>query len=516
MSLLDKKDTNKEKKDRFWLISAIVFLCTVGLWYLFALFHPLHAINQDLGRYIAITKYIFSTNSIPSLNLFSYTNPDFSFVASHWLGGVLLTLITYLVGFSGLVVVKAMIIFSAFLGVLYLGYKRSHLAGEYSIILISLLAIPTTILLLERTHARPEIFSHLFFVAILLLLYSKKKYALWFIPLIMFAWVNVHIYFIIGFLLIGAYFIESAFVERLSQRTKTLFGVGLASLAVSFLNPAGLSGILYPFNVFKNYGYTIVENQTPFFLIPFDYHHGTIAVLFIMILLLFVSTAINWRRLKISDVIVSLGLVYLSVSAIRHVFIFAVGIFPILVYNLSSVIERVPKTTLEKLDLNMKSFWRSVVVVGVCVFVFLGGRNLIQASVEASEHALGAVNFVVQNDIDGNMFNNFDIGGYLIYKLYPDRLVFVDNRPEAYPSSFFIDVYKPMQQSAERWREVVEEYNITYVVFGTTDQTPWGQNFISMIVGEKDWTIVYADAVSLVAVKNDAPENARLMKAYGF
>ncbi|PIP87416.1 hypothetical protein COW81_00305, partial [Candidatus Campbellbacteria bacterium CG22_combo_CG10-13_8_21_14_all_36_13] len=143
----------------------------------------------------------------------------------------------------------------------------------------------------------------------------------------------------------------------------------------------------------------------------------------------------------------SIGLVYLSLSAMRHAFVFAIGVLPILAYNISSFIGAIPRDFFEQWDINVKAFFRGVVVVGVIVFLFFAGTTAKSMSVAAPEYVDGAVNFVLENDIQGNMFNNFDIGGYLIYRLYPDRKVFVDNRPEAYPAEFFEKVYKPMQES---------------------------------------------------------------------
>ena len=63
-----------------------------------------------------------------------------------------------------------------------------------------------------------------------------------------------------------------------------------------------------------------------------------------------------------------------------------------------------------------------------------------------------AADFYKTNKIQGPIFNNYDIGGYLIFHLYPEK-IFVDNRPEAYPTSFFQDVYIPMQENNDIWKE---------------------------------------------------------------
>lgn len=105
------------------------------------------------------------------------------------------------------------------------------------------------------------------------------------------------------------------------------------------------------------------------------------------------------------------------------------------------------------------------------------------------------------------MFNNFDIGGYLIWKLYPEEKVFVDNRPEAYSVKFFSEIYKPMQEDKAKWAELAEKYKINFIFFAHTDVTPWGQNFLKNIVKDPAWKMVYLNENALVLVKN-TPANA--------
>lgn len=41
--------------------------------------------DQDLGRHLKLGEIITQTWNIPKINLFSYTNPDFPFINTHWL-----------------------------------------------------------------------------------------------------------------------------------------------------------------------------------------------------------------------------------------------------------------------------------------------------------------------------------------------------------------------------------------------------------------------------------------------
>jgi hypothetical protein len=114
-----------------------------------------------------------------------------------------------------------------------------------------------------------------------------------------------------------------------------------------------------------------------------------------------------------------------------------------------------------------------------------------------------AVNFVKENKIEGPMFNNFDIGGYLIWKLYPAEKVFVDNRPEAYSVKFFSEIYKPMQEDKAKWQEFSEKYGINFIFFGHTDATPWGQAFLENIAKDPNWKIIYINESAVILIKNN-------------
>jgi len=80
--------------------------------------------------------------------------------------------------------------------------------------------------------------------------------------------------------------------------------------------------------------------------------------------------------------------------------------------------------------------------------------------------------FFKKEKIQAPIFNNYDIGGYLIYHLFPEEKVFVDNRPEAYPASFFEKIYVSMQNDEKIWRKKDEIYNFNVIFFFYRDYTP--------------------------------------------
>ena len=87
--------------------------------------------------------------------------------------------------------------------------------------------------------------------------------------------------------------------------------------------------------------------------------------------------------------------------------------------------------------------------------------------------------------------------------MFPQEKVFVDNRPEVYPNSFFSEVYKPMQENAAIFEKVDEEYNFNAIFFYAHDITPWGMNFLKNIKENSGWALVYDDNYAVIYLKKN-------------
>src|SRR3989344_3851341 len=230
-------------------------------------FHEITAINQDLGRHILLGKIIVQTRVIPNTNLLSYTYPDYQFINHHWLSEVVFYGFSQLVGLSGLLLFTSFVATGAFALVAFTSMKKF---GIVPTLFVSAFYLP---ILFERTDLRPEIFSFLFVTLFVTILFQNKEqptrwlYVL--IPLLL-LWVNMHIYFLIGVLLIGLFLIDEgiAYIQKKSpnKRFFPLLITFCVSLFATLCNPYGLTGALYPFIVLQQYGYAIEENQHILFL----------------------------------------------------------------------------------------------------------------------------------------------------------------------------------------------------------------------------------------------------------
>ena len=482
----------------------VVWLIIFSLLFI-GFFHPVYSITQDLGRHLKTGEIILQTHSVPKTNLFSYTYSNFPFINHHWLSEVIYYISFQKIGFNGLLIINTVLALLSF-GIIFL--KASKESKAIVLLFCSLLYVP---ILFERTDVRPEFFSFLFLSVFIIILYKfREKFTrlIFLLPLVELLWVNTHIYFPIGIVLIVFFAIDSIVKHKsLNSRYIGIFAVVFAGcILATFLNPNGLKGALYPFSVFQNYGYSIEENQNIFFLWSII-HKQSILFFFIAAPLLFVSLILNLKRVLLVDWFISIFFTILAMLSIRNFPLFVLATFIPFVKYASS--------------LNLFGISKHIKIVLIVLLLFLALFETQQVYVKkgfglgVEKGAKDAADFFITNNLKGPIFNNFDIGSYLDYRLYPKDLpagrqgkVFVDGRPEAYPVSFFQNIYIPMQLDENTFNIQDQKYNFNTIFFSHTDQTPWGENFIKQIANNKNWNIIYVDDYIIILTKDPPARSA--------
>lgn len=488
------------------LINSLRYLCFL-IVFTFALsiyFHTDGAMTQDLGRHLILGKIIWEEKSIPGTNLFSYTNPAFPFINHHWGSEIIFYITEKLFSINGLIILKIIIASSAiFILTIYIWQNSSLVPYLISSAL-------TITVMRERTEIRPEIIALLLYSIFLLILYKEKKTAgklIWIIPLLNIFWVNSHISFILGWSIYFIFIMDRFIVRRMKIKYLIL---GLLLILSTFINPFGWRGAFYPFSIFSNYGYSIVENQSPLFLEKFM-NNPTILYFKTIFLLLIVLTPFLMKNKYYFEIGVAISTGLLSFLTIRHFSFFSLAAMLPLSVGLSyirSIIITKWKTT------SKSNIWKEaaacLIVLGFILYEIFSllSNNYYISKGSAQRAGLGqikgmreTVDFFQKHHLTGPIFNNFDIGSYLIYRVYPEERVFVDGRPEAYPESFFKQVYIPIQENNKSWEEASNKYNFQAVIFGHTDATPWGREFVSRISKDPSWKMVYFDDFGVIWVK---------------
>ncbi len=495
-------------------ISRILIL--VILWFTFCLvFTASGDFNQDLGRHIKLGEIILNDLKIPKTNTFSYTHPQFPFSNHHWLSEVIYYLIATAFGKSVLLYLKVMLILTSAYLVIKTAVKKS---GSTILSVLSFLMVSP--LLLERSDIRPEMFGYLFFSISLSLMFGypkNKKFIVLLIP-VMIAWINIHITFIFGIFILALFAVKIAIPKLLSKQKdfdKKSMILVFAAILSAVINPNGIYGMTYPLNIFKNYGYTIVENQSLFFLNGLMFNPTIRWFTTITPVIVVAFALLLWKK-KLTESIVLTVFFIATIYQIRHMpfFIWA-SVIPLSMAYTSIV----PKKIITKQNRLLSGIFLTCIIITLSLFFLTNGyaRTFDKSAVfgqKVEEDGKGAADFMLKHNLKGNIFNNFDIGGYAIYRLYPKYKVFVDNRPEAYPAAFFTDTYIPMQYDPELRKKVFDEYDINTIFFSHTDQTPWANEFLASIAADKEWKLVYLDNSMMIMSRGTTLPDVRNNDAY--
>ncbi|MFH1565688.1 MAG: hypothetical protein ABIB98_00600 [bacterium] len=452
----------------------------------------------DLGRHIKNGEEVFKNPEVLRTNFYSYTKPTFKTINHHWLFGVFSWIVWSLGGFKLISLLFVLISVLTFL-IFFLSAKK--VSSFSNVFLLSIWFLP---LILFRKEIRPEAISYLLtaiFIFALLKFSQKeitfKKLCFILIPLQL-LWVNTHIFFALGLFLVGVFIVDSVFNKKFSSGVvRNLLFLLTVLILVSFINPAGITGFFEPLNIFKEYGYMVAENQSIFFMqkrffnVLYLHFELSFILLAVGFLIWFFKERTNFKE----SIFYFLLFLFFGILGFKLNRFMAIGSL-IFLFSGAYIAQKI----------TVPKFVTSFLVSIFIMFCFMSaeflpfpGKDFGFGVFPESEKS---AKFFEDVGIKGPVFNNYDIGSYLIFYLFPKEKVFVDNRPEAYPLNFFKDVYVPMQEKEEVWDKVNDQYKFNVIYFYRHDMTPWAQPFLIKRVEDPKWVTVYVDDLTIIMVRN--------------
>lgn len=501
------------------LLTQILLSFLIIFFIVFSMSRYINLPTADLGRHIKngelIVQAIQNKKSLlietPLYNNFySYTYPEFKVNNHHWLTGVVHYFINSLGGFKALSIFNISCVVLA--NILFFICARLFTSTALSLSLV-IMSLPLTC---WRNEVRPEQMSYVLLglLMLILILTSRAKIkpslSAVLVFFIMLIWANLHIFFGMGLFIIGCFYLAHIFDNSDLKFNNPFLLVALAGITGALINPFGISGLLQPLTIFQNFGYELAENQSVFFMhkrFPFGviyYYYDLVALIGLACIL--VLTRKNLTPLKLSLVVASMVFMVLGFKTTRSIPNYAFVSIPLLALLLSQA--RSLKTNHQG-KLTIFSF-----VFLAFLFGFYYNFYKKQIDLGVFKGTENSAKFFLDNNIQGPIFNNYDIGGYLIYYLFPQHKVFVDNRPEAYPREFFDDIYEPMQESENKWREIDQKYNFNVIYFMRHDMTQHAQPFLIRRVRDPNWAVVYVDNSNIIFLKRNKANQA-LIERYG-
>ena len=527
--------------DNFWKkLSYYMGLLPAGAIFGLVVFSAnLEIKDLDLWLHLGVGKIIALQHMIPTVDILSFTMKGHHWTNHEWLFQIIVHNIFSMWGADGLLKMQAVIVTITMMLLLFLGFNREKQFVTNIMLCLVYLVYQ------QRFTLRPDLFSLLFFVMYIyiLALHIDKKWAIWVLIIIQILWTNIHGFFFFGplFILVG---IVSEWIKRnlrlpfewnesgclTDDEYKRLKVVLVFVSAVCLINPHGLKGALYPFEIFfsfsgedKIFFKYIQELQKPvLWKNILDTRH--FIYFKILILMSAISFIFNRRRIDISALFLWIIFLVFSLNAARNTAFFAIAAYLAFITNLLYI----SSEDVIPLRFTGKKFACMTAILINFLFLFWifdYGESLARRSYyDFDEHKMKkesggislmmyshkAVDFLIENKIQGDFFNDFNSGAYLIGRTHPDIKVFIDGRTELYGGTFFKKYHDCLDdESGELFDKLDKEYGFTGA-FLSSSTTKVPRALLKVLHEDEKWIPVYFDHDAIIFLK-DIEENKTLI-----
>ena len=437
----------------------IILFC--GIFYLSL--RPI--VDPDFWWHLRTGQLIDQTRSIPNADPFSFTAAAKPWIAHEWLSELFIFKSFELGSYGLLIFIFSAIITASFIFSYFRCPKASkpYLAG-FAVLLGALTSAPIW-------GVRPQMFN-LFFTSIFLFFLDGFRRNGNFkmlipIPLITILWVNLHAGYILGIAIEIIYIfgnILELFIKKFGKKEKIdeaeqksfwlLVGVLTASILAMLVNPAGFRIFAYPFQTLTDSAMQTYINE---WFSP-DFHQLIWQPFALLILVLIGAGMSGHRPISITKILLTLVFGYGALRSIRNIPLFSIAVIPALAEQFNSLIEFQP--AVQKQNHNFR-YVASMTIFALAIILALGFNQVTknQEKVEADTFPKDAVEWIRENKPKGNLFNSYNWGGYIIWKLFPDYPVYIDGRADLYGKEF-VSKYTEVYFTKQGWEEKLNQDNI--------------------------------------------------------
>jgi len=479
-----------------WLGPAIVALAAL----LIMAWSSTETGDPDAWWHLKTGQYIVQQHRLPLPDPFSYTTylgkpayPDegrtrYFNLTHEWLAQTAFYLAYAAGGFAGLILFRSALI-TAFCGLVGLAAWR-RTKGFYRSVGAVLAA--ATVATWFR-YDRPVLVTFVCLAATLAILEYRRP--LWALPPLFLLWANAHGGFIMGWALMGVYCAEALFLRlrgRPQPDDRKLWLAAVGSILVSGLNPNG-------FNVFPvmiAYRHSKLQSSIWEWHYPAPWPPSP----FIVLLVLALATLV-WARRRTRPVdwlLLAFGAA--SMSAARNIFLSAL-VAPLLIAAYFPWKRALPVAA---------EFLIAALLIAATAQRAASGQAF-QFHAAEWKYPAGAADFLLAHHITAPIFNTYETGGYLMWRLWPMERVFIDGR--ALNESVHHD-YQRIAMNADAVNgptgdELLRQYGIEVIVMNGFEFPPASVYLLPAALSDpsqKEWKLVYRDQAAVIFMRHPPPD----------
>jgi hypothetical protein len=469
--------------------------------------------DGDTGWHVRTGEWILANHAVPRADMFSFTRPGQPWVAWEWLWDAGAAWLHQHWGLGAVVLASMAILCITFALLFRLVNRRSQNA---------LIAIAVTALAASGSAihwlARPHLVSWLFIVIFLSILERVREgrvKLLWWLPVLMIAWTNLHGGFLAGFIVVGAYaggeVIRAIVSTRREEALAALRGAvpyilaTLGCMAASLINP---------------YSYHLHEHILGYLRDPYQMLHineflslsfqNPAARYFEIMLALGLGAAVAAVRARnFVDALMIVGWAHLALLSARNIPIFMISAAPVVAPALATWLAKLSEAPLPRWMQKAASIFPIIgeeigplekiarahlVSLTALVVIALGMRasagDKLKPEYDPKRYPSGALALLERPE--GRIFTDDEWGDYLIYNLSPKGVkVYVDGRSDFYGGKF-CEEYIDLLGVKYDWEQTLAKYSVDTVLLSPKEP------LASTLKESSHWRVVYDDGSAIV------------------
>jgi tetratricopeptide (TPR) repeat protein len=482
-----------------------------------ALFYALIAglktvVDFDLGWQMASGRYLLSHHAIPRTEMFSYTAHGVE-----WIYPALSCVVFYLFyQLGGYAAISWLCALTCVGCAAVLVYRRSFWSAVLAVVAVPVLA--------SETMPRASLFTMILFVCFARILvehFEDRRASLWLLPPFMLLWVNLHTGFIAGIALIVAYLlVEALEIPFQSRRAAAIVRIRralpwlIATITVTILNPWGFRIFLAVSRqqAVTRWQSVFLEEWAPVQLASALHEVGWrdpySARWWLLGFGIVVALGCVWRW-RFGPALVLMAATF---AFLRHQRMEGPCILLICLIG-GSALSKLSAPRPHKWPLAIAGLSLLTILVGVRGIDLITNRTYLSYG-EITLFGAGpswwipqnATAFLLRNHLATNVFSDFNLSSYLVWRLgqqYPD---FADGRYVPFGEQIIEKqrslVALPLD--SPQWTAAAQQYHINTIVFPLARIYALGEFPLQADCASKSWAPVYMDTTAIVFTRKGA------------
>jgi hypothetical protein len=466
------------------------------------------------GWHIRNGQVMLQTRAFTRTDPFSVDGAGHPWFAWEWLYDLAAGALDASWGLNGVVLLGALVIAVTFFLVLRRAIRDAGLLLAVIFVLLSLCA--ATI----HFFARPHVFSWFLGLVWWTLLDAdesrpQRDGRIWFLPLLMVVWVNVHGGFIVGLILtalyLGAAVIETPGGTRAHSKVRRLTGVFATCALATLVNPYG-----YYLHA-HIYGYLsdrFLMNRVDEFRSP-NFHLVAQQCFAALVLISLLGFALAPKLPRASRVLVMLFAVASGMYASRNLPFSSILLVLVGAPVWNDIIREAQQHPslatwlrrwlsgwqafsgrMTRIELDLRGhLWPIVGVIAatwICAHAGqVGSRRVMRAQFNPEKFPVAACDYLAARNVKDPVWLIDAWGGYMIYRFYPARMAVLDDRHDFYGSAFLRD-YLTILNVQPGWDKKLAQVQARWLL------VPSNTALASVLKLSPEWKVETEDSVSIL------------------